>query len=40
MMIALLASDAVAGVPTNVPAATGARGPRVLGKFVPPPLPH
>lgn len=38
MMIALLASDAVAGVPTNVPAATGARGPRVLGKFVPPPL--
>jgi anhydro-N-acetylmuramic acid kinase len=40
MLIALLASDAVAGVPTNVPAATGARGPRVLGKFVPPPLPH
>jgi len=40
MLIALLASDAVAGVPTNVPAATGARGPRVLGKFVPAPLPH
>ncbi len=39
MLIALLASDAVAGVPTNVPAATGARGPRVLGKFIPPPLP-
>jgi len=40
MLIALLASDAVAGVPTNVPAATGARGPRVLGKFILPPLPH
>jgi anhydro-N-acetylmuramic acid kinase len=38
MLIALLASDAVAGVPTNVPRATGARGPRVLGKFVPPPV--
>jgi anhydro-N-acetylmuramic acid kinase len=38
MLFALLASDAVAGVPTNVPRATGASGPRVLGKFVPPPL--
>lgn len=38
MMFALLASDAVAGLPTNVPRATGASGLRVLGKFVPPPL--
>lgn len=37
MMFALLASDAVAGLPTNVPRATGASGLRVLGKFVPPP---
>lgn len=37
MAFALLASDAVAGLPTNVPGATGAAGPRVLGKFVPPP---
>jgi anhydro-N-acetylmuramic acid kinase len=37
MAFALLASDAVAGRPTNVPAATGAAGPRVLGKFVPAP---
>lgn len=35
MAFALMASDAVAGLPTNVPSATGARGPRVLGKFVP-----
>ena len=37
MAFALLASDAVAGVATNVPSATGAAGPRVLGKFVPAP---
>jgi anhydro-N-acetylmuramic acid kinase len=37
MAFALLASDAVAGLPTNVPRATGAAGPRVLGKLVPPP---
>ncbi|MDR7550076.1 MAG: anhydro-N-acetylmuramic acid kinase, partial [Armatimonadota bacterium] len=37
MAFALLASDAVAGLATNVPAATGASGPRVLGKFVPGP---
>lgn len=35
MAFALLASDAVAGLATNVPSATGAAGPRVLGKFVP-----
>lgn len=37
MAFALLAADAVAGRPTNVPRATGAAGPRVLGKFVPAP---
>jgi anhydro-N-acetylmuramic acid kinase len=37
MLFALLASDAIAGVPNNVPRATGAAGPRVLGKFVPAP---
>jgi anhydro-N-acetylmuramic acid kinase len=37
MAFALLASDAVAGLPTNIPGATGAAGPRVLGKFVLPP---
>lgn len=37
MFFALLASDAVAGLATNVPRATGAAGPRILGKFVPPP---
>jgi anhydro-N-acetylmuramic acid kinase len=37
MAFALLAADAVAGLPTNVPAATGAASPRVLGKFVPAP---
>jgi anhydro-N-acetylmuramic acid kinase len=37
MAFALLASDAVAGLATNVPPATGAAGPRVLGKFVPAP---
>ncbi|MDR7482497.1 MAG: anhydro-N-acetylmuramic acid kinase [Armatimonadota bacterium] len=37
MAFALLASEAVAGRPTNVPAATGAAGPRVLGKWVPKP---
>ncbi|MDR7543413.1 MAG: anhydro-N-acetylmuramic acid kinase [Armatimonadota bacterium] len=37
MAFALLASDAVAGLPTNVPGATGAAGPRVLGKFIPAP---
>jgi anhydro-N-acetylmuramic acid kinase len=37
MAFALLASDAIAGLATNVPAATGAAGPRVLGKFVPAP---
>jgi anhydro-N-acetylmuramic acid kinase len=35
MLFALLAADAVVGLPTNVPSATGAAGPRVLGKFVP-----
>ncbi len=35
MAFALMAADAVAGRPTNVPGATGAAGPRVLGKFVP-----
>lgn len=38
MAFALLASDAVAGLATNVPTATGATGPRVLGKFTPAPL--
>lgn len=37
MAFALLASDALAGLATNVPSATGAAGPRVLGKFVPAP---
>jgi len=37
MAFALMASDAVAGLATNVPGATGAAGPRVLGKFVPAP---
>ncbi len=37
MAFALMAADAVAGLPTNVPSATGAAGPRVLGKFVPAP---
>ncbi|MGQ0549233.1 MAG: anhydro-N-acetylmuramic acid kinase [Armatimonadota bacterium] len=37
MAFALMASDAVAGMATNVPSATGAAGPRVLGKFVPAP---
>jgi anhydro-N-acetylmuramic acid kinase len=37
MAFALMASDAVAGLATNVPRATGAAGPRVLGKFVPAP---
>lgn len=37
MAFALLASEAVAGRPTNVPAATGAAGPRMLGKWVPKP---
>lgn len=37
MAFALMASDALAGLATNVPTATGASGPRVLGKFVPPP---
>jgi anhydro-N-acetylmuramic acid kinase len=35
MAFALMASDSVAGLPTNVPGATGAAGPRVLGNFVP-----
>ncbi len=35
MAFALMAADAVAGRPTNVPGATGAAGPRVLGKLVP-----
>jgi anhydro-N-acetylmuramic acid kinase len=39
MFFALMASDAVAGLATNVPRATGAVGPRVLGKFVPGPRP-
>ncbi|MBI3998323.1 MAG: anhydro-N-acetylmuramic acid kinase [Armatimonadetes bacterium] len=38
MAFALLASDATAGLPTNVPSATGAAGPRVLGKLVPGPV--
>jgi anhydro-N-acetylmuramic acid kinase len=37
MAFALLASDAVTGLATNVPRATGAAGPRVLGKFIPAP---
>lgn len=37
MAFALLASDAVAGLPTSIPGATGASGSRVLGKFVLPP---
>ncbi|MGH2371922.1 MAG: anhydro-N-acetylmuramic acid kinase [bacterium] len=37
MAFALMASDAVAGLATNVPSATGAAGLRVLGKFVPAP---
>ncbi len=37
MAFALMASDAVAGHTTNLPSATGAAGPRVLGKFVPAP---
>ncbi len=39
MAFALLASEAVAGNATNVPAATGASGPRVLGKYTPAPPP-
>lgn len=31
---ALLANETVQGLPSNVPAATGARGPRILGKIV------
>lgn len=38
MAFALLAAEAVAGSPANIPTATGAAGPRVLGKFVPAPL--
>jgi anhydro-N-acetylmuramic acid kinase len=34
MAFALLAADATAGLTTNVPRATGASGPRVLGKFI------
>lgn len=37
MAFALMASDAVSGLATNVPSATGAAGPRVLGTFVPGP---
>jgi anhydro-N-acetylmuramic acid kinase len=33
---AVLANETLFGLPGNVPAATGARGPRVLGKIVPP----
>jgi anhydro-N-acetylmuramic acid kinase len=33
---AVLANETVHGLPGNVPAATGARGPRVLGKIIPP----
>jgi anhydro-N-acetylmuramic acid kinase len=32
---ALLAKRFVDGLPGNVPSATGARGPRVLGKLTP-----
>jgi anhydro-N-acetylmuramic acid kinase len=32
---ALLANETLHGLPGNIPAATGARGPRVLGKIVP-----
>jgi 1,6-anhydro-N-acetylmuramate kinase len=32
---ALLANDAALGLPTNVPGATGARHPVVMGKFLP-----
>jgi anhydro-N-acetylmuramic acid kinase len=35
MAFAILANEALFGMPGNVPAATGARGPRVLGKLVP-----
>jgi anhydro-N-acetylmuramic acid kinase len=38
MAFALMASDAVAGLVTNVPTATGASASRVLGKLVPPPV--
>jgi anhydro-N-acetylmuramic acid kinase len=38
MAFALMAADAVAGLPTNVPSVTAAVGPRILGKFVPAPL--
>jgi anhydro-N-acetylmuramic acid kinase len=34
MAFALMAADAVWGLPTNVPAVTAAAGPRVLGKLV------
>jgi anhydro-N-acetylmuramic acid kinase len=36
---ALMAADAVCGLPTNLPAVTAAAGPRILGKFVPAPPP-
>jgi anhydro-N-acetylmuramic acid kinase len=36
MAFALLAHDALEGLPTNVPGATGARGAVTLGKLVPP----
>lgn len=38
MAFALMAHDALAGVPTNVPAATGAHRPAILGTLTPPRL--
>lgn len=40
MAFALMAHDGLAGLPTNVPGATGARRPVTLGKLVPPGRPQ
>jgi anhydro-N-acetylmuramic acid kinase len=34
ILFAILANEAIHGVPANVPTATGARHPAVLGKIV------
>lgn len=35
MAFALLAYEAILGMPNNLPAATGARRPMVMGKIIP-----
>jgi anhydro-N-acetylmuramic acid kinase len=40
MAFALIAHDALDGLPTNVPGATGARRAVTLGKLVPPSPPR